>query len=1176
VYGKFSVLAVALWVALMPSSQASPANLWDTLQPEDVRAGFQVHSVYEGAGGEGMGGRFVSEKHGFIVDLLTIESVPQAFVWIKTPTFTDKGEPHTCEHLLLGKGNRGRYVAALEDMALASSSAYTGRLRTCYHFNTIAGTETFYRVLEAKLMAFLCPDFTDEEIRREVCHMGIEADPVTGRMSLEEKGTVYTEMVSSFEKPWYYHSSELRHLLYGEGHPISNISGGTPAGLRTFTPDDLWRFHERTHHLANMGIIVALPSSCAADSFLERMAGILDRCQPSPSEGVGIGIGAYDLPEPNPGPTGAVRIVGYPSEDPEDPGSVHVVWPAHIELDDFQEFLLKLFVTTFCDGHTSNLYDLFINSSTRTTDIGVRNAWGWVSGYPGHPVWMGLDGVKVSYVTESMVDSVRSLIVGEIRRIHDLDDGSEEVVAFNREVDSRLQRGHKERVERLNAPPMFGFRSGSAGWWVSTLETLEKTQGFRKSLLFADHFARIQRSLASGRNIWRELIDSCRLLEAAPYAVGSAPDLALLAGEREAKSERLADYVVSLRQEYSVADDQEAIARYKEDFDRRTAELDSIAGEQDLPGFVDDPPMTLDDRLNHTVEELPGDVPLVASTFEQMTTSTVGIALRLDVIPESLLVYVPYLTDVLTSIGVVEDGVVVPYDAMEERLRREVLSFDARFDYGQDGARIELMLEGGAGDADELRNVLHWMALSLYAPYLDTDNLFRMTDLVDQRLLQLQKRQKGSEESWVDDPARAFRYQSNPLFLATHSFLTHAHQLRRLRFLLTDAGSPLERQALDGLLDQMDSRGRGATRQEIAEELEELRAASRGLPGHTPEVAEALVDVLRAALVEIPDGCLETDWGQLRDQLRTDLMRNPSEALRDLRQALTLITRADNARMYLVSNTADRQATQSAVERFAARLDSEHPSRRQDYPPTRTIVERLRQRVPEVDEPLFVGLVNEGTRNGVLIHAARFAAEYDTSTSAVLDCLAGNLFTGGGAHSLFMRTWGAGLAYSNGFGVDEARGTVSYYAERCPDVAETMAFVVGELADAAYTPALLDYAVAQIFRPSRAASRYESRGRGMAADLADGLTPERVAAFRGRVLELRGSEGLYDELLARLGGIYGRVLIGYGVPVSESEERSFFLIGPESQFSSFERYIEETEGLQTVHRLYPRDFWLTP
>ena len=43
--------------------------------------------------------------------------------------------------------------------------------------------------------------YTDEEIRREVRNFGVDEDPKTGTLSLEEKGTVYNEMVSSTDQP---------------------------------------------------------------------------------------------------------------------------------------------------------------------------------------------------------------------------------------------------------------------------------------------------------------------------------------------------------------------------------------------------------------------------------------------------------------------------------------------------------------------------------------------------------------------------------------------------------------------------------------------------------------------------------------------------------------------------------------------------------------------------------------------------------------------------------------------------------------------------------------------------------------------------------------------------------------------------------------------------------------
>jgi hypothetical protein len=41
--------------------------------------------------------------------------------------------------------------------------------------------------------------------------------------------------------------------------------------------------------------------------------------------------------------------------------------------------------------------------------------------------------------------------------------------------------------------------------------------------------------------------------------------------------------------------------------------------------------------------------------------------------------------------------------------------------------------------------------------------------------------------------------------------------------------------------------------------------------------------------------------------------------------------------------------------------------------------------------------------------------------------------------------------------------------------------------------------------------------------------------------------------------------------------RNFFVIGPEKQMAAYEAYLKSVEGADTqLHRLYPRDFWLTP
>lgn len=1152
--------------------------------------GFTVMNVYENSTGKAIGARFVSDKFGFIIDLIQIQSVPQAFYWIKTPPTSSRGEPHACEHLLLGKGNRGRYVAALEDMALGNSSAYTAQIRTCYHFNTTAGEETFYEIFEAKLQALLHPDFTDEEIRREVCHLGVVVDQQNGTLTIEEKGTVYTEMVSSFEKPWYYFVRPMNIMVFGDNHPLSYISGGDPTAMRNMAPEDMWRFHKNTHHLANMGVIVSIPDDISIDSFLKQMAKILNRCQSYSDSSFQAGIGAYEFPPINMASPGTMEITSFPSENPTDPGYIMYAWPADLELDYVEKFLLELFLEKFAVGETSNLYDLFINSQTRRVDLGGNYIFSGLDSELGNSIYLVFVGIDNVYINDMMVDSIRTLIIDEINRVYDLRDSSGELAEFNKRVKNRLTQRKKQIDHYLNSPPMFGFRSGAGSGWLSLLEALEEEKGFRKSLVMKNRFAYAESLLTFDNNFWKEYIDHWRLLTIKPYAVGAVPNPELLARETEAKKARIVGYIDDFKKKYKVDDPQKAIARYKDEFDKKTAQLEAIASKDELPGFIDNPPMTLDDQLKYEVLTLQGGIPLVASTFENMTSSEIGIALRLDVIPESLLVYLPYLPSVMTDIGVIKEGQVVSYDEMIERLRNEVLNLYAYFDHSNQTDRIEIILVGSGNNLEELKNALGWMDAALYSPYLSTDNLPRMIDLIDQSLISYRNMMKGAEEHWVDYPARGYRYQRNPLYMSTGCFLTETHHYQRLRWLLTDPGNKEEQKELNVFIKALAEYGQGRNRAELVELLtaiENLDESSHlpvitslkpnildftdGSKKNVKEIAKAL----KITLADIPDFNLTDDWVYLCNQTNADIMVKPKDAIGGFNAILDLIRKADNARMFMISNSADRKATFDMIKKLTGKLDSKRPSMRQNYPSMDRIIEQLKSRHPDIDKPVYVGLVHEGTRNGVLIFSAKHAGIYDTSSTAVLDCLSGKLYSGGGPHGLFMKTWAAGLAYSNGYRYNQSTGRVGYYAERCPDVSETMRFVVNQLRNADPVPGLTDYAIAQVFGNSRAPSRYERRGEEMAANLADNITPEVVKTFRQKVLAQKDRKDLYKELESRMETVYGSALIGYGPPLAESEDGIFFLIGPESQFKSLENYIETTEGKQTIYRLYPRDFWLT-
>src|SRR5258706_12898129 len=182
-------------ILLFAAMNVSAAEL-SKLSQGDVVDGFKVTALYLNDADRPMGARFVHRRSGFTLDLLRIESLPQAHTWVNSFPVSDQGEPHTQQHLLVGKGKTGRALAGLDTMWLASSSAFTQQWRTNYTLNTAAGSEVFFKLLDAQLNALLNPDYSDEEVRREVRNFGI-TENLDHTLRLEEKGSVYNEMTSS-------------------------------------------------------------------------------------------------------------------------------------------------------------------------------------------------------------------------------------------------------------------------------------------------------------------------------------------------------------------------------------------------------------------------------------------------------------------------------------------------------------------------------------------------------------------------------------------------------------------------------------------------------------------------------------------------------------------------------------------------------------------------------------------------------------------------------------------------------------------------------------------------------------------------------------------------------------------------------------------------------------------
>jgi hypothetical protein len=278
------------------------------------------------------------------------------------------------------------------------------------------------------------------------------------------------------------------------------------------------------------------------------------------------------------------------------------------------------------------------------------------------------------------------------------------------------------------------------------------------------------------------------------------------------------------------------------------------------------------------------------------------------------------------------------------------------------------------------------------------------------------------------------------------------------------------------------------------------------------------------------------------------------------------------ARAHVTGSPANVERSLRDVDALLAQLPVGKASR----PPRRTslVLDRLRERFPGLSRPTYVALVNDNGKTGSISVSAPAASYRSLGRDDLLDTLALGVLSGGGGHSLYMRTWNAGLAYGNGMSQGPGIFQTRYYADKCPDPSQTLRFVAGVAASFKLDdPFYLEYSLADDFSDYRAGQDFTSRGSALADDLELGNRPEVVRAFKTALLKLARQPGTLEAVRARFLPAVGRLLIGVpGGRVSGPDSASFF-VGPESLIQRYEDLVKQTGEAQRVIRLYPRDFW---
>ncbi|SDD42246.1 Zn-dependent peptidase, M16 (insulinase) family [Mucilaginibacter pineti] len=1171
--------------ALQPLSAQKKQESLSTLTAGQKLHGFKAVAVYLNDADLPMGARFVHESTGFTFDLLQVESVPQTFIWVNTFPVSNKGEPHTQEHLLITKGNKGHALNTREGMSLAASNAFTAQLHTVYNFNTGAGGQVFYTLFEKYMDALLYPDYTNEEVSREVRNWGVTQNP-DKTLRLEEKGSVYNEMSSTMNNPYALLGDTLGRLQYGNNHPISYNAGGLPAAIRELNAVDIAKYHAANYYLGNMGAITALPKSMPLAGVLDQMNLLLNRLNKGAAKQARV---PNKLPQPQPAEKGKIAIIDFPSENAQQPGTIMLSFAPTLTLSTTELLKLSNFLGVFAGDATTNLYKVFVDSKTKIPEIDAQAVYAYVDTKQGYPVMMGVDGVSAANLTREKAILVRERIIAELKKVAAYKDHSPELLKFNERFESSLQSSERSTAKFVNSPPKFGFRNTGDGWY-DQLQLMAGIPDFKKSVTFKPQMKALRQQLATGTNIWKPLLAKFDLDNAQPYIVMTKANPAMVAQSEVERKARAAQEVSRLKNLYHIDTDQGAILRYKAVYDSNTVVLEKLEQAHQVK-FIDNPPLTLDDQLQFKQQVLPGNVPMVASVFNNMTSATTGIALNLNSVPQTKLVYLAMLPDLLTQTGIIKNGKAISYEDMLLQEQRQILSLYSQYSTNSTTGRAELLVQGAGNNQAEALKAIEWINDVLQHPNWTVANLPRIRDLVDQELSGIRKTMQGAEEGWVTDPGAAYLAQGQPLQLATSSFLTRAFNIFRLKWLLKDAGDDANSKAISTYLTSLS--GAATDRQQLKKLLAVLKSDANintDSAGVNKKYAEAFVKLPAAAkalakdaatdleqmLNDIPDNSLDMDWKMLCTTINSDLAQKPETTLNDLNDLRKSLLKNTQTRLFVIGSAATEQRLTIDLTKMLVGFSKE-PAARPNITTGKLIDERVKGRLHTTETPVFVGLINPDSHTGVFINSAPLSNYSDLSRESLLKFLAAELYGGAGKQSVYTKTTGAGLSYSTGVSASAGSGRFRYYAERTPELPQTLRFVIDEIKKSPVDSSMTDYVVSLAVGRFRSADDYENRGEAMAADLVDGMTPDLIKQFRLAILKLRKEPGLVTEIYKRKDQVYETILPGYGKPSKDVAGGSFFVIGPEKQMVAYEAYLKSVNGADTkLFRLYPRDFWMVP
>jgi hypothetical protein len=519
-------------------------------------------------------------------------------------------------------------------------------------------------------------------------------------------------------------------------------------------------------------------------------------------------------------------------------------------------------------------------------------------------------------------------------------------------------------------------------------------------------------------------------------------------------------------------------------------------------------------------------------------------------------------------VGLRENAQITTYTELNDLIDNHLYGFDAGNEWSPSTRRSEFKLRLSGIDQEELKTGLLLLGRMVRSNDLTLQNLPRIQDLVKAKIANNDKYTHQWESNWVKNPAKAFWYQTDAVGIAIGSAFTQAHWAEQMRWTLHDPVPSL-------LVDQL-NKFSNETISGMDEESCKERKAFEALVKHVS--AEALKSELVAYWVKnlshfAPGECKE-GLRQLSLEAVAGLRSGPEITLKELRELQRYVVSRAHVRVRVMATQKIYRAVKNQISVFLKSIPSGKTENRPTVLSLDPFIQKLKRRYSDFNStaPAQIGFVyNEGTTANLVFYST-FSGLKQRSPEHIKRVIASKLMSGGGPHTFYMRTWEAGLAYSNGVNSDLRDGLLSYYADRVPSVPSLVKLIEGlgismaSLNDRSY----LNYSISQMFK-SREMLPFIERARLLDTDLQDGITLSDYRKYFSSVLKMTKDPSLWDEIRQLTGQAIAPVMVGANCGDCQTRQRSlFFIVGPDKQLNDAAAVFPG----QRLFKLWRSDFWL--